>query len=104
ARAAQDEADEARRGLMNLALHNIRTPLTVAMGSMTTLQRHLDRLTPDDRESLFASIARAHQRVLEVAEGALLESVARDVGPGEATEIAVADLLDDVVGELDDAA
>ncbi|MDQ1444199.1 MAG: two-component system, OmpR family, sensor kinase [Acidimicrobiaceae bacterium] len=73
ARESQQEAAAARRALMDTALHNIRTPLTVAKGFMATLHQHYDALSATERTEAFAAVDRAHDRIQRLAEGALLD-------------------------------
>lgn len=76
ARQARARADEARRAVLDVALHNLRTPLTVAKGFLATIKAHGDRLGPEERQRAFEAIERAHDRILELAEGALLSEPA----------------------------
>ena len=88
ARQAHRQADEERRALTTLALHNIRTPLTVAKGFVATLRHHLDNLTSDMRDDSFGAIDRALDRIQTLAEGALLE----DWNKTESLELTLADI------------
>lgn len=81
ARHAREELDAAREGLLDVALHNIRTPLTVAKGFLATLRSHGGELSPEDREHAFDAIARAHDRIHRLAEGALLDDPLISAGP-----------------------
>ena len=97
ARQARARLDATRQALLDVALHNIRTPLTVAKGFASTLRRHGDRLTEEDRARAFEAIERAHDRIHELAEGALLDNPNRTDGQPRVTEeIDVASLVDDV--------
>ena len=102
ARQAQAHYDQTRQALLDVALHNIRTPLTVAKGFLATLRHHGSRLADEDKEEAFDAIARAHDRIQELAEGALLDDPHGDgpepAPPGE--EIEVASLMDDVAASV----
>lgn len=92
AREAQLQVTATRRALMDTALHNIRTPLTVATGFVATLRAHFESLTPDEREDAFEAIARAHDRIQLLAEGALLDHPLNESPAREHDGIVVADL------------
>ena len=103
ARQAEAHFDQTRQALLDVALHNIRTPLTVAKGFLVTLRHHGPRLADEDREEAFDAIARAHDRIQELAEGALLDDPRRDA-PEPASpldEIEVAALLADVAASVE---
>jgi signal transduction histidine kinase len=72
-REIQQQAETTRRALMDTALHNIRTPLTVATGFLATLRHRSDGLTQDERRQAFDAIERAHERIQSLAEGGLLD-------------------------------
>ena len=102
ARQAQARLDVTRQALLDVALHNIRTPLTVATGFLATIRKHGDRLGDDDRQHAFEAIERAHRRIQELAEGALLDDPHRtgdQAQPNE--EIDVAALLGELSDELE---
>lgn len=94
ARQAAIHLEADRRALLDVALHNIRTPLTVATGFLAALRRHGDSLGEDRRRDAFDAIERAHRRIHELAEGALLHQAAPEPAePVAAEEIDVAGLL-----------
>ncbi|HET7489497.1 MAG TPA: GAF domain-containing sensor histidine kinase [Acidimicrobiales bacterium] len=98
ARQAEARLEATRRALLDVALHNIRTPLTVATGFLSALRRHADRLGEEGRRDAFDAIERAHTRIHELAEGALLHRPDRP--PAEETapvEIVVAGLVEELV-------
>ncbi|HUQ40585.1 MAG TPA: ATP-binding protein [Acidimicrobiales bacterium] len=97
ARAAREHADRARQDMLDLALHNLRTPLTVARGFVDTLQSRGDDLAPDERDRAFEAVHRAHERIQELTEGALLADPFRNA---PAQSQAVLTVVDDLVGEL----
>lgn len=104
AREAQERLDATRQALLDVALHNIRTPLTVAKGFLSTIRRHGDRLGEEDRVHAFEAIERAHGRIQELAEGALLADPARRAdGPlREPEEIDVVGLMEELVAAMQD--
>lgn len=71
-RRAHREVEDERQALTTLALHNIRTPLTVAKGFLSTLRVQYLKLTPEIREEALDAIGRALDRIHGLAEGALL--------------------------------
>ena len=101
ARQARACLDLTRQALLDVALHNLRTPLTVAKGVLATIRHHGERLGEDDRTEAFEAIERAHERIQELAEGALLDDPRRT---GEQTpttdDIDVAALLRGLSDEL----
>lgn len=92
AREAQHQVAATRRALMDTALHNIRTPLTVAKGFVSTLRSHFESLTPAEREDAFGAIERAHERIQALAEGSLLDHPLTESPNRESDGIVVADL------------
>lgn len=100
ARQAQARLDTTRQALLDVALHNIRTPLTVATGYLSTIRRHGDRLGEEDRNQAFEAIERAHLRIQELAEGALLDDPLRAGEQPVADDIDVAALIKEVGDEL----
>ena len=101
ARQAQAHFEETRQALLDVALHNIRTPLTVAKGFLATIRMHGERMKEEDRNEAFEAIARAHDRMQELAEGALLDVPRREGRPAVAREsVDVASLLDEVAGAM----
>jgi signal transduction histidine kinase len=101
AREAQHQVAATRRALMDTALHNIRTPLTVAKGFVSTLRAHFDSLTPAEREDAFDAIERAHERMQALAEGSLLDHPLTESNR-ESEGIVVADLARLVAEDMTD--
>lgn len=101
-RAATEETEAERRHLRSLALHNIRTPLTVAMSS-TELLRDGEQIPESERNELFDLLQSAHVRIHRLAEGALLQGVEADEVQAEASEIDVRALVDALLGDLQSA-
>lgn len=100
ARQAQVRLDATRQALLDVALHNIRTPLTVAKGFLATIRHHGDRLGEVDRAEAFDAIARAHDRIQELAEGALLDDPHRTAGEvADPDEIDVPGLIAELAAE-----
>lgn len=102
AREAQQQVTATRRALMDTALHNIRTPLTVARGFLATLRTHFDALSPEERSDAFNAIERAHERIQTLAEGALLDRPVAEAEAKQPDGIDVAVLGDRLVADLDD--
>src|SRR3954447_15540172 len=75
--ASGEDLDVALR---DVALHNLRTPLTVAEGAVALLRDHGDRLSDAQRADLFASIVTAHRRIRQMAEAALARPAADEAG------------------------
>ena len=73
ARRAQEQVRETRRVLVDVALHNIQTPLTVAQESLTTLRSQVDGLPEGDLSGPLEAIERAHERIQSLTEGSLLD-------------------------------
>ncbi len=57
------EAQRAKDMFLAMASHELKTPLTVIMGTLKTLQKHDQTLTPELREEMLAS---AHERGKEL--------------------------------------
>ena len=100
ARQAQDQAEEEHRALVTLALHNIRTPLTVAKGFVATLRQHYDTLTPALREDSFDAIMRALDRIHGLSEGALLRNWEEEERREPNVEIDPSDLVERLLDDL----
>ncbi|MDQ3569741.1 MAG: HAMP domain-containing histidine kinase [Actinomycetota bacterium] len=73
AREAQEQVRETRRVLIDVALHNIGTPLTVARDALATIRSHSDGLGNEDREGSLEVLERALERIEALTEGSLLE-------------------------------
>jgi signal transduction histidine kinase len=89
--------------LRDVALHNLRTPLSVAEGAVTLLRDHGDRLTPTQRADLFASIESAHRRIRHMAESALADRYPPPEGVARPAEVKPRDIVDSVIVDLRDA-
>ena len=94
ARRAQERVQETKRNLMDLALHNIQTPLTVAQEALATLRLQGAELSEEERSSSFEAIERAHESIEALAEGALLEEPTptggtslQEIAPIDVTEL-----------------
>jgi signal transduction histidine kinase len=103
AREAQVQAEDEHRALMGLALHNIRTPLTIAKGFVATLRTRYAELSEQTREESLEAVDRALDRIHGLSEGALLQ----DWRPPSATPAAPDDvvvttraLIDELVADL----
>ena len=104
ARSAQEQLDANRRALLDVALHNIRTPLTVAKGFLATLRSHGGSLSQEEWEGAFEAVERAHERIQALAEGALLDDpLTHPDAPARPAElIHVADLVEELRAGLED--
>jgi signal transduction histidine kinase len=105
ARQVQADAAQTQKALIDVALHNIRTPVTVAMGFLEVLRSEGDRLTDVERSQSLDALTRALERIRDLSNDALLavpeDEVISDTG-GEAVDpVAVVDAL---VSELAPAA
>jgi signal transduction histidine kinase len=103
AKSAEEQVQATRRALLDVALHNIRTPLTVARGFLATIRSHGMDLSEEERDRSFEAIERAHERIQALAEGALLEEPTPPGGSTsvqEAQIIEVSELAQDLEAEL----
>ncbi|MDQ3573642.1 MAG: HAMP domain-containing histidine kinase [Actinomycetota bacterium] len=73
AREAQEHVRETRRVLIDVALRNIRTPLTVAQDALATIRSQNDDLGDHDRNGPLEVVERALERIEALTEGSLLE-------------------------------
>ena len=101
ARAAHEHLDETRRALLDVALHDLRTPLTIARGFVSTIKASAASMSDEDRAGAFEAVEQALDRVQELAEGALLEEQ-QGPGPGGPARAAidVPDLLRELKADL----
>ena len=93
---ARAEVDTARKDFLDVSFHNIRTPLTVIKGFVSTLRARGELLGRDERDRCFDSIERALDRVQQVAEGRLplLEDpVSEGIPSGEVVDVEVTEML-----------
>jgi len=58
-----EETERLRSALLSSISHDLRTPLASMIGSASTLQSMLERLSPEDRKSLLDSIVSEGQRL-----------------------------------------
>ncbi len=100
AREAQDQVEETRRVLIDVAMHNIRTPLTVAQESLATVRAHGDGLSDEERNGPLEAVERALERIEALTEGSLLDEHT-PVGGTPVQELGPID-VHDLVTELDD--
>jgi len=73
AREAQDQVAETRRVLIDVAMHNIRTPLTVAQESLATVRARGDGVSDEERDGPLEAVERALERLEALTEGSLLD-------------------------------
>jgi signal transduction histidine kinase len=100
--ASAGSGEDLAAALRDVALHNLRTPLSVAEGGIALLRDHSDRLTDAQRADLFASIESAHRRIRQMAESALADRSAPD-GVARPSEIKPRDIVESVIVDLRDA-
>src|SRR3954470_19577395 len=96
---AGEDLDAARR---DVALHNLRTPLSVAEGAVALLRDHSDRLTDEQRADLFASIQTAHSRIRQMAESALADRYPPPEGAERSKEVDPRAIVEEVILDLRD--
>jgi len=72
-RRAAQQAEELRAAMREVALHNLRTPLSVAESGFDLLRHHSERMSVEERERLHSTVEGAHRRIRELAEGALVD-------------------------------
>jgi signal transduction histidine kinase len=94
AREAQDHVTETRRVLIDVAMHNIRTPLTVAQESLATVRAR----GVEERDGPLEAVERALERIEALTEGSLLDEHT-PVGGTPVQELGPID-VHELVGEL----
>jgi signal transduction histidine kinase len=91
--------------MLDVALHNLRTPLSIAEGNVELLHDHADKLSAEHREQSLQSIRNAHARIRTLAEGALLENLEPPAEVStEFTDVDVHRLVASMVDGLHDSA
>ena len=102
ARRAQEWVRETRRALVDVALHNIHTPLTVAQEALATVRSGWDELSEEERNGSLEAIERAHERIQALTEGSLLDEPTPAGGSSlqEITAIDVTELVQEIVTDL----
>jgi len=103
ARRAAQQADELLAAMREVALHNLRTPLSVAESGLELVRHHGERMGAQEREQLFTTVEGAHRRIRDLAEGALVDH--SDLEPGVAVTNGVVDaraLVDALLNDLRD--
>ena len=100
-RNAQGELDAGRRVPFDVALQDVRTPLTVASEFLATLRSGGRELPAEDRDRAFEAVERALERVEALVEGAALDDgLPATSPPAEIGYIRVSAMLDELVHEL----
>ena len=89
--------------LRDVALHNLRTPLSVAEGAVLLLRDHNDQLTAAQRADLFSTIENAHRRIRQMAESALADRYPTPPGIARQTVVDPRAIVDAVIVDLRDA-
>ncbi len=102
ARRSQEQLQETRRTLLDRALHNIHTPLTVAQDALATLRSRGPELSDEEGRGLFEAIERAHERIQDLTEGALLDDPTPAGGTSlqDIAAIDVTELVEEIGTEL----
>ncbi|MDQ1404045.1 MAG: hypothetical protein QOG03_2361 [Actinomycetota bacterium] len=106
AREMQADAALAQQALTDVALHNIRTPITVAMGFLEVLQNEGESLSDADRLASFDALTRALERIRDLSNDAFLvapEETAADLVLDDVDPVQIADALVDELGPTNDA-
>lgn len=107
-RRDKERIQDTRRALLDVALDNIQTPLTVAREALATVRGETGEVGQEDRNGALEAIGRAHERIQALTEGALLEDPTPPGGTRvldtEPMEVAgvLADLRDDFEKLRDD--
>ena len=90
-----------RTQLLAVTAHELRTPVSVVNGFVSTLEEHWDELDDEERRQMIRSIGRSGARLSRLVDdlftAARLESGALEV---RSTEFDLAALANEVVGEL----
>jgi two-component system sensor histidine kinase KdpD len=89
--AAMLEAQRAKEMFLAMVSHELKTPLTVIMGSLDTLRRHHDRLTSEQHDELLGAAA-DRGRQLERLIDSLLRGARAELA-GERVTVDLAQLL-----------
>jgi len=95
--------DDVGTALRDVALHNLRTPLSVAEGAVLLLRDHNERLTAAQRADLFSTIENAHRRIRQMAESALADRFPTPPGAVRPTDVDPRAIVDAVMVDLRDA-
>ncbi|MGH2820029.1 MAG: GAF domain-containing protein, partial [Actinomycetota bacterium] len=89
ARLAKAQADEAARTLLDVARHDIKTPVAVAKASLQLLRDRWARLDPPNRELLMEGVDNALDRVVRLANQLLIDErlqASSSIGSGASVE------------------
>jgi PAS domain S-box-containing protein len=96
------QAAAERVELLAMTAHELRTPVTVVKGFVSTLHDHWDELEPEHRQQIIGSLARSGDRLSRLVDdiftAARLESGAVEVHP---SSFDVAALVEEVVADQD---
>ena len=70
--ASLESASDAQRRFVADASHELRAPLTTIQGNLAFLQRHLEELPPEERQTMLADAHRETIRLAELVEELLV--------------------------------
>ncbi len=108
AREAQEHVQETRRVLIDVAMRNIRTPLTVAQESLAAVRGQAEGLSEEERNGPLEAVERALERIEALTEGSLLDehtpaggTPVQELGPIDVHEL-VAELCEEFGGRRPD--
>ncbi|MBA2530087.1 MAG: GAF domain-containing sensor histidine kinase, partial [Euzebyales bacterium] len=93
--AAMREAQQAKDLFLAMVSHELKTPLTVIMGTLRTLERHRDRIAPERQADMLAA---AYRRGRDLER--LIDSLLRGARAELATSVATVPLPDLVAESL----
>lgn len=101
ARHAEAQVEETRRVLIDVALHNVRTPLTVAREALAAVRARGEGVAADDGP--LEAVERALERIESLTESSLLEehTPAGGTPVQETAPIDVHELVAELAGEFD---
>jgi K+-sensing histidine kinase KdpD len=86
--ASMLEAERAKEMFLAMVSHELKTPLTVIMGSLDTLRRHHDSLTPEQREELLVAADDRGRQLERLIHSLLRGARAELAGERVATDLA----------------
>jgi signal transduction histidine kinase len=99
-RAAKADSDEAKRTLLDLARHDIKSPITVAKSSLQVLKDSGPQLGPEQQVRLVDATNEALTRVVSLTNELLIDESLQTSGLMETNDIEVAALLEQLQRDL----
>ncbi|MEO6317965.1 MAG: GAF domain-containing sensor histidine kinase [Acidimicrobiales bacterium] len=103
-RAAERAAKEVEVSLGRMALHDLRTPIAIASGSLQVLRSAGDALSDEQRNDLFAALERSLGRIHDLTEGIARARDREGEPSATVTEVVVQTLVQDAFAAVDDLA